>query len=191
MNFLLLFLWVFTHQTSVSDFPMEEPVSEIIAGVPLDISEETLMIPRFDLLDPEEGVTGRRRKFIASVNRAAKSSNTTLFEIIEKNYPYEYKMVGLSNVEEYQEDGYRYFLDMVLMPKQMKEPKVEAMIPSFEKFNSANRMYNNRNSQFHYYFYIRDLETNKAYITTRFKGTSEAYPGIKYILKQIKKETSE
>ncbi|MEZ4852358.1 MAG: hypothetical protein R3B93_27890 [Bacteroidia bacterium] len=165
-----------------------DPVSEVLQTVPNDIEKENLLIPRFDLLDAEDGAVGTRRDFIVRVNKAAKRSNTTLNEIVSKAYPYPYKMVSLSEVESLKAEGYTYFLDMVLMPKQMKTHKVEAMVPAYEKYQSANRMYNNRNTQFHYYFYIRNLQTDEAFISTRFKGSSEAYPGIKYFLKQIVKE---
>jgi hypothetical protein len=79
-------------------------------------------------------------------------------------------------------------MDLVWMPKQMKEPKREAMIPAFERFESANSMFSNRNAQFHYYFYIRDLETNDVYITSRFQGNADAYAGMKKFLMQVSKD---
>jgi hypothetical protein len=79
---------------------------------------------------------------------------------------------------------------MALMPKQMKYPKKEAMVPTYEKYKSVNSMFNNRYSQFVYYFYIRLLETNDAYITTKFRGNIEAYQRAKF-LKQVSSDLVE
>lgn len=164
------------------------PVNKVIHESPSDLKDTVLLIARFDLLDPETGVTGSRRKFIIEMNKAAKRSNSTLKETMDKSYNLEYKMASLSEVEDLRDQGYRYFVDMVLMPKQMDHPKEEAMIPSFIKYPTANKMYNNRNSQFHYYFYIRDLITDDAYLTTRFKGSADVYEGLKKFLRQVEKE---
>ncbi|RMG69425.1 MAG: hypothetical protein D6722_10380 [Bacteroidetes bacterium] len=108
--------------------------------------------------------------------------------MLEKAYPYPYKLVSLSQVEAMKAAGYRYYLDMVLMPKQMDQPKREAMVPSYEKYETANKMYKNRYTQFHYYFYIRDLETDDAYMGTRLRGHFETYPAIQRFCKQVSKD---
>ena len=46
---------------------------------------------------------------------------------------------------------------------------------AIEQFDTANRMYRNRYTQFHYYFYIRDLETNDVYFGTKLQSHFEIY----------------
>jgi len=164
------------------------PVNKIIPDTPKDLFSDTLLIPRFDFMDVEDGAVGRRREFVVSMNRRAKESNTTLNKAIYKAYPYEYKLISLSEINYYKAKGYKYFLDMALMPKQMKQPKPEALVPAYEKYKTANKMYNNRNRMWHHYFYIRDIQTDDAYITKNFKGNPEVYPGISRLLKQSQKD---
>ncbi|MEZ4829928.1 MAG: hypothetical protein R3C61_27140 [Bacteroidia bacterium] len=160
-------------------------VNKIFTQSPEALKENVLLIPRFDLMDPEEGETGSRRTFIIEANKAAKRANSSLKETIDKSYRLEYKMVSLSDVESFANEGYRYYLDMVLMPKQMTEAKKEAMRPSFVKYSTANKMYKNNNLQFHYYFYIRDLSTDDAYVSSRLKGNADVYIGMKKFLSQV------
>ncbi|MEL6670647.1 MAG: hypothetical protein AAFR61_00500 [Bacteroidota bacterium] len=168
--------------------PTSSPVNNIIKGVPKDLSQQTLLIPRFEFLDVENAAPGERRDFIVRYNKAAKKSNTSLNEAVMKNYPFEYKLINLQHVQALKEEGYRYYMDMVLMPKQMDEVKVEAMIPTYEKYESASRMYRNKNTMWHYYFYIRDLETNDAYITSKLGGNWDVYRGIGKFMRQVKKD---
>ncbi len=166
-------------------------VRNIIESVPMELKGETLMIPRFDLLDPEKAVMGEERKFMIAVNRQAKQGNTTMNKVVLKNYDHTYGLVTLQSIDSLQEKGYRYFVDMVLMPKQMKYPKKEAMIPMYRKHKSLNSAFTNRYSQFVYYFYIRDLRTNDAYISSKFKGHPEAYKGIGNFLKRVNADLAE
>ncbi|MEZ4776081.1 MAG: hypothetical protein R3D00_23090 [Bacteroidia bacterium] len=165
-------------------------VNLVFKDSPKDLKENVLLIPRFDLMDPEEGETGSRRTFIVEANKAAKRANSSLKETVDKSYTFEYKLVSLSDVEALGDEGYRYYLDMVLMPKQMEVVKKEAMRPSFIKFKTANKMYNNRYLQFHYYFYVRDLQTDDAYVSTRLRGNEDVYIGIKKFLTQVSKDLS-
>lgn len=167
------------------------PVNKIIPDTPSDLLQDTLLIPRFDFMDIEDGAVGRRRKFIVDMNRRAKESNTTLDKTIRKAYKFEYKLISLSEIGYYKKKGYKYFLDMVVMPKQMKQPKPEALVPAYDKYRTANKMYNNRNTMWHHYFYIRDIQENDAYITKRFKGGAEVYRGIASTLKQFQKDLKE
>ncbi|MEL6252700.1 MAG: hypothetical protein AAFR87_11865 [Bacteroidota bacterium] len=166
----------------------QTPVNRIIPNTPEDLDKNVLLIPRFDFMDAEDGAVGQRRKFIVSMNRRAKEANTTLNKTIMKAYPYEYKLISLSEINYYRAEGYKYFLDMALMPKQMKQPKPEALVPAYDKWRTANKMYNNRNSMWHHYFYIRDIQENDAYITQKFKGSGEVYKGIGSTLRQCKKD---
>lgn len=163
-------------------------VNKIIQNVPDDLAESTLLIPRYDLFDLEEAL-GKRRDFVINYNKAAKRNNTTINDIVKKSYAHEYKLVGLKDVEGFKSDGsYKYYMDMVLMPKQMPMVKREAMVPTFVKFNNLNKMLSNRNTQFRYYWYIRDLETNDAYITTNLRGQKEEYSGMGKFLKIVAKD---
>ncbi|MEM6803201.1 MAG: hypothetical protein AAF696_17475 [Bacteroidota bacterium] len=164
------------------------PVNKIIPDTPEDLDKNVLLIPRFDFMDVEDGAVGKRRQFIVHNNRKAKESNTTLNKTIMKAYPYEYKLISMSEIGYYRNEGYKYFLDMALMPKQMKQPKPEALIPAYEKWRTANKMYSNRNTMWHHYFYIRDIQQDDAYISQNFKGGPEVYKGIARTLKQFKKD---
>ena len=176
-------------QAPSTETPSQQiPVNRIIPDTPEDLDKNVLLIPRFDFMDAEDGAVGQRRKFIVSMNRRAKEANTTLNKTIMKAYPYEYKLISLSEINYYKAEGYKYFLDMALMPKQMKQPKPEALVPAYDKWRTANKMYNNRNSMWHHYFYIRDIQENDAYITQKFKGSGEVYKGIGSTLRQFKKD---
>lgn len=166
------------------------PVGEIIEGVPDDLTSATLLIPRYDFVRLDELPDGAPPNAAKRINAEAKKGNTTINEMALKGYQHGYKLVSMSDLDTLKTMGYRYYMDMVLMPKQMKYPKPEAMVPSWEKYGTANRMYRNRYSQFQYYFYIRDLETNNAYITTKFRGTAEVYTGMLKFFKQVSKDVA-
>ncbi|MEM7373941.1 MAG: hypothetical protein AAF587_35295 [Bacteroidota bacterium] len=163
----------------------ERPVNDIIFNVPQELANDTLLIPRYDFLDPEDGAVGARREFVVNVNKQAKKGNTTINEIALKSYPYPYKLISLSEVAWYRDNGYKYFMDMALMPKQMRQPEPKALIPAFEKFSTANKMFRNRNSMWHFYFYIRDLSTDDAYMTSKLKGSFEVYRCMKSFLGRV------
>lgn len=168
------------------------PVGEIIPDAPAGLTNQTLMIPRFDLLDPEDGDFTNRRELLIRINQAAKESNTILLKVVSKAYDPAFKLVSLRDVDSlHRKEGYRYFLDMVLMPKQMTEPEPKAMVPAFVRYRTGNKMYNNRDLQFHYYFYVRDLETDAAYITSEFGGDDDPYTGIRNTLKQLQRDLAE
>ena len=165
-------------------------VNKVFKGVPADLNENVLLVPRYDLIEPNEAMPPAKRKNMLAANRLVKEGNTTINKTLRKSYNYEYKMVSLKHIEEYKAEGYRYFLDVVIMPKQMTEPKKEAMVSSYRKFRSANRMFTNYDYQFHHYFYIRDLQTDDAYITTKFRGEREVYKGMGKFLKRVINEAN-
>jgi hypothetical protein len=160
-------------------------VSAVRTEAPRDLPQHTLLVPRYDLLDPEPGATGDKRKFIATVNKNAMTGNRFIKDLVAKHYPHPFRLVSLGEVDSLRAAGERYFLDMVLMPKQMREAEPKAMIASFRKFRSANRMFVNRNAQFHFYFYIRDLQSETAYVGSRFRGHLEAYNAMQLCLKRM------
>ena len=91
-------------------------------------------------------------------------------------------------MEQYKADGYKYFLDVAIMPKQLKQPKPEALTPAYERVTSANKMFLNRNIQFHYYFYIRDIQTGDVFLSTDFEGFEFTYKSLEKFMKQVKKD---
>ncbi len=189
MNFFLLLTAIATLHVSLFSLPSQLPVNDIYEGIPPDLFAHQLMIPQFDLLVPEGAITPGERRHIMNVNRQVREGNTILNKILSKDYKKPSLLVSLDQIDSLQSVGHKYFLDMVLMPKQMHYPKKAAMIPSFIKFETANHMYNNTYSQFHYYFYIRDLQTGNAYITTRFRGNADVYKCISVFLKQVIKDS--
>jgi hypothetical protein len=74
------------------------------------------------------------------------------------------------------------------MPKQFTDVRREALVPSYEKFGSANKMFTNDYLQFHYYFYIRDLQEHNAFLTTRIKGNGDPYKGLANFIDQVKED---
>jgi len=184
-SFLLIVCCLFPLMALAQQRPI---VRDIHFSSPKALPEDTLLIPRYDFLDAEDGALGPRRDFIVNVNRAAKKSNTTLNDVVRKAYPFPYKLISLSEVDWYQDHGYRYFLDMTLMPKQMKHPNPEAMVPCWVKYKTANKMYKNRNVMWHYYFYIRDLQTDNAYMTSKMSGKAEVYAAMRQVLSRAGKE---
>lgn len=169
----LLFMFMSIPFLSVS--AQDRPVNDIIYNVPKDLATDTLLIPRYDFLEPEPDDDGGRMKYIVAVNKQAKKGNTTINELAMKSYPFPYKLISMSEIGWYKNNGYKYFMDMALMPKQMKTAEPRALVAAYEKFETSNEMYKNRNSMWNFYFYIRDIQTNDAYMTTKLKGSFEVY----------------
>lgn len=163
-------------------------VNKIYEGVPEDLSKQKLLVPRYDFMDMENLPDGAPPNIAVRFNKEAKKGNTTIAELAEKNYAFKYKLTSVSEVEELKEQGYKYYMDMVLMPKGMKEPEKRAMVPSYDKYGAAHKMFNNRYTQFHYYFYIRDLETNDAYVTSKMKGNWDVYNCMRLFFRQVSKD---
>ncbi|MCI4668170.1 MAG: hypothetical protein MRZ79_08535 [Bacteroidia bacterium] len=185
----LLFLLPLTFLFLNTGFSQSKPtVTKVIQGVPSDLSLETLLIPRYDFWDPEDAPKGAPPSVVVRYNREAKKANTTIDGIAQKYYSTKYKMADIKEVEAMKAQGYKYFMDMVLMPKGMREAEPRAMVPSFIKFGETYKMFNNRYTQFNYYFYIRDLETNEAYVTTRLKGNFDVYTSMRIFFKQVSKD---
>lgn len=166
-------------------------VSKVIEGVPKDLNVNNLIVPRYDFWEPEDAPAGAPPSIVVRYNREAKKANTTIDGIARKYYPTKYKMADISEVDILKEQGYKYFMDMVLMPKGMKEPETRAMIPSYEKFSETYKMFKNRYTQFNYYFYIRNLETNEAYVTTKFRGNFDVYTAMKIFFKAAARDMLE
>ncbi len=164
------------------------PVSEVHATLPADLSVSHLLVPAFDLLDPELETDPQQQALVHRINARAHEANETLRKVVEKHYPHVFRLVPLDQVPALKDSGYRYFLDVALMPKQMKSPKLETLIPAYERYPSASHLFTNRNVMFHYYFYLRDLRSEEAYLTSRFRGYSEVYHSMKRFFQQVEKE---
>lgn len=162
--------------------------NRIYYEAPKDLLKQVLLIPAFDELTAHIGDSPQRRAYVERVNKAAVEANATLRQVVEKNYPYRYKLISLSEVAQFRADKYRYFLDLVIMPKQMDYLKAEALVPSYEKYQTANKMYRNNNLQFHYYFYVRDLQKDDIYASSKLKGNAEVYKGIGKFLTHLLKD---
>ncbi|RMG27577.1 MAG: hypothetical protein D6730_06915 [Bacteroidetes bacterium] len=163
-------------------------VNEVFYRAPDDLSSQVLLVPAFDVLEMQENDPPDRKAYVEKVNQAAIEANEALRQVIAKAYPYRFQLIGLGEVAAYKEKGYKYFLDLVIMPKQMERVKQAAMVPAYKKFTTANRMYRNGNYQFHYYFYIRDIQKDNAYVGKKLKGDPEVYRGISRFLRNIAKE---
>ncbi len=184
--FYLSFLSYFTLTpaftlTGISIRAEDEPIKDIFKSVPQDLKPSILLVPKYDIVPSDIPNASR-------INRSVKEGNAEILRIVKKSYSGKYKMVSLKEVGEMKASGSRYFLDMVVMPKQRKEPKKEAMIATYQKFKTANEMFANYDVQFHYYFYIRDLQTEDAYITKKFHGRFLAYEALEEFLKQANRE---
>lgn len=171
--------------------PTDPVVNEIIPDIPDDLMHHTLLLPKFDEYTAETAPKGMPKAVLQVNNREAKRCNQIMLETAKKRYPFKVKLVSLSEVETLQTEGYRYFMDMALMPKQMTEFKREVLIPSYQKYPATNSMFTNDYVMVHYYFYIRDLETDDVYATTRLRGNLEVFEGIGKFLKQVSKDLNE
>ncbi|MEO0582936.1 MAG: hypothetical protein AAF135_12000 [Bacteroidota bacterium] len=184
---LLLPLWLHFSAAPSPTLALDN-VNKIIEGVPTDLAESKLLVARYDVYDMDDKPEGMPPQVLPRYNKLAKQSNSSIKKTIDAAYAHDYQMVGLPSVPEMKAEGYKYFMDMVLMPKQMSYPEKRAMVPAYEKYESTGKMFGNRYVQFHFYFYIRNLETNDVYITTRFKGNYDVYAAMKVHLKQVMKD---
>lgn len=166
-------------------------VNRIIEGVPEDLHQETLLLPEFETFTKETAPKGMPASLIAFNNQEAQRCNQTMTQTATRKYPFKVELVSLQEVESFAQKGYRYYLDMTLMPKDLHEVKREVLTPSYRRYRAANNMFTNDYTQLHYYFYIRDLKTNDVYVTTRLRGNYDAFGGISKFLKQVSKDLTE
>jgi hypothetical protein len=164
------------------------PIGPLHWDFPEALKTDTLWVAAFCPLVMDQATTAAQQREIRAYNRRVKESNSTLFDILNKHYDYAFELAPFDSIEFLQAQGKRYYLDVVLMPKQMKQPNPEAMIPGFHRYSSINQMYNNLYAQFHYYFYIRDLQDGDAFLSSRLRGKLDAYPAMISFLKQIQKD---
>lgn len=161
-------------------FQGDLPVNEVYKSVPKGLGKETLLVPMYDIV-PKDVPNAN------SINDNVEIGNREIKKVM-RGYDGKMKMVSLKDIEGLKAQGHRYLLDMVVMPKQFKEPKKEAMVSVYRKFKTANAMFANHDAQFHYYFYIRDLQTDDAYISKRFHGRFFAYQSMDEFIQQVNRE---
>lgn len=177
-------------------FAQEEAVfRKILKETPADLASQTLIVPMFEdrILDEgEQSLYKTDKGFRAQVqrfNELVKEQNKFITTEINKSYKGgKYMQAKLRDVDSLAKKGYKYYLDLIIMPKQFHEPEKQALAPSYRLHQTANTMFNNYNEQFHYYFYIRDIQTHDIYLSKEFKGNVFMYDAMSDFLKRVKKE---
>lgn len=170
------------------------PIAEIFRAVPADLGKDNkLLVAIFEdrILNPmEQRALARDKQFakqVEELKRMVAERNEELTHILKK-YNVPYQLVKMHEIDSLRNAGYKYYLDMAIMPKQFKDPKKEAMYASYTRFDNANEMYANYNVQFHYYFYIRNLQNDDVYLTQEFKGYEQGFVSLEKFLDKVKKE---
>lgn len=158
------------------------PVNKVIAASPSDLLKQTLLIPQFDAVASDT-------KDAATLNEEIKAKNAEIVRIVKKNYGGKFKLVSIKQIESLKKQGYRYYLDVVIMPRQMHEANKEIMVSSYRKFKSLNAVLTNRNTQFNYYFYIRDLHSDDVYLSADFRGKFNEHDAMQTFLEQVTDES--
>ena len=151
---------------------------------PVELKTDTLLIPAYDLI-AAGSAKGKKLKQIKRVNSLVREHNGEQRKILEKYYPYPWKLVSLWEVSIYRQKGHYYFLDHAVMPRHWPVPNPYAMAPTYRRYKSTNEIYRITDFQFHYYFYIRDLQTDKAFMTDPPHGQADVYAGITWLLKKV------
>lgn len=159
-------------------------VSAVKAMFPSDLTHDTLLIPIFEEV-PEVGLPKRERQKMAKVNKLCREHNKTIQKIVAQKYDFPVKLVPLASFSQHKERGHYYALDYVAMPKFWPTYKQEAMWPSYRIYDHTREMYRITNYQFYYYFYIRDLSTDVAYVPKKPHGTPDVYNGMGWLLKKV------
>lgn len=170
------------------------PIAEIFRTVPADLGKENkLLVAIFEdreLSPMEQRALARDKQFakqVEELKRMVAERNEELVKILKK-YNTPYQLVKMHDIDSLKTAGYKYYLDMSVMPKQFKDPKKEAMFASYTRFDNANEMYANYNVQFHYYFYIRNIQNDDVYLTSEFKGYEQGFVSLEKFLDKVKKE---
>ncbi len=170
------------------------PIAAIFDSIPSDMGKNNkLLVAIFEdkELNPmEQRALKRDKQFakqVADLKRLVAERNAELVRILKK-YNTPYQLVKMHDIDSLKAAGHKYYLDMSVMPKQFKEPKKEAMFPSYNRFDNANEMYANYNVQFHYYFYIRNIQNDDVYLTQNFKGYEQGFVSLEKFLGKVKAE---
>ncbi|MFK7971215.1 MAG: hypothetical protein AB8F95_12650 [Bacteroidia bacterium] len=167
-------------------FAQEPGVSEVHYDFPSALMHDTLIIPAYETFSTK-GLTGKDLQKTKRINALSKEHNETQRKLLVKYYPFPWKMVPLALVEAHKNRGHYYYLDYVPMPRHWRVPNPEAMVAMFLRYDRTLQIYRISNFQFWYYFYIRDLSTDQAYMSNPPHGHADVYTGMKWLWKHVAK----
>lgn len=185
---------MFFAQFIVAQEKEEKPFRKMLWETPADLDNQTLLVAMYEnkILDEgEQSLYKTDRQFRAQVERfngLVKEQNQNISKELEKSYKGKYMLVKLKEVDSLSKKGYKYFLDLIVMPKQFNEPEQKALIASYKVHETGSTMFNNYDAQFNYYFYLRDIQTNDVYLSKQFKGNFFLYDAMSDFLKRVRKE---
>lgn len=165
-------------------------VKKVHVGMPKDLFSQPLLFPMYEYIDESQFSNPTQLKQIESMNSRMTSENKALRGYYT-NYKGPYEVILFEDYEKYYQKGHKYVLDFVWMPKQMEEYEEKAMEPFFTRAGNLNEALVENRPQFWTYFYIRDLQTDEAYILRdEVKGYKpfEFYKGIEEFLKKVSQE---
>jgi hypothetical protein len=191
LHFLMLILLGLFQATFAQE---SKPFRTILWETPADLSTQTLLVPMYEnrvLDEGEQSLYKEDKQFRAQVlrfNELVKEQNQNISTELEKSYKGKYKLVKLSEVDSLSKKGYKYYLDLIIMPKQFHEPEQKALVASYRAHETGSTMFNNYDAQFNYYFYIRNIQTDDVYLSKEFKGNFFLYDAMSDFLKRVRKE---
>lgn len=166
----------------------EVTVNEIIEMLPPDLLTSELLLPYYEEVDVSQIEDPAQRKAIENYNKQVASRNKEYKNVVLVNYKAPKRLVTCGEYAEYYKMGHRYALDFVFMPKKLNYPNRQALVPFFLRVNNLGLAFNNRNTQFYIYYFIRDLQTDNIYIGRHFRGYKEVYGGMMSFFKAIQEE---
>lgn len=167
-------------------------VKEVHIGMPKDLFDAPLLLPQYEYIEEEPFANDPAQlKNIQSMNSRMTSENKALRSYYT-NYKGPSKIVLFEDYETFYKEGHKYVLDFFWMPKQMEAPEQRAMVPFFVRAANLNQALVELRPQFNIYFYIRNLQTEEAYILKEFKGYKpfEFYKGIEEFTKLISQDVA-
>ena len=162
-------------------------VSSVSWEFPEALKTDTLIVPKFETF-ATKGLKGKELKHVQKVNALSLEHNETLRDLLDKHYPFPWKLVPLADVKHYTQNGHYYYLDYVPMPRHWRRPNPEAMVSMHLRYERTVEIYRIHNYQFWYYFYIRDLTTDAAFMSNPPHGSADVYKGMTWLWKRIAKE---
>lgn len=192
LHLLMFMLLSFSQFTFAQE---EEPLfRNILWETPADLASQTLLVPMYEnrvLDEGEQSLYKEDKQFRAQVlrfNELVKEQNKNISTELEKSYKGKFQLVKLREVDSLAKKGYKYYLDLIIMPKQFHEPEKKALKASYRAHETGSTMFNNYDAQFNYYFYIRNIQTNDVYLSKEFKGNFFLYDAMSDFLKRVRKE---
>lgn len=169
-----------------SMYSQKPGVSDVLFEFPESLKTDTLLVPAYETF-ATRGLTGKTLKQTQKVNALSKEHNDTQEKLLRKFYPFPWKLVPLAEVASYRDKGHYFYLDYVPMPRHWRRPNTEAMVAMYKRYDRTIEIYRITNYQFWYYFYIRDLTTDVAYMTNPPHGNADVYAGMTWLWKKIAK----